>query len=130
MTTFPDARLAALTVLRDLAPTEATYGTKDYDDIPEAERPELPYVAVRVDLTTVRYPITAQAALRILVWDVSEYAAEQRAWRLHAVLLDYRGGPDMGKPSPELGPQADTDDETGRPFAVFTVSARLRPQST
>lgn len=128
MTTFPDERLAALDVLREVAPSEATYGTDDIDDFPVTNVPDLPYAAVKLDDTSVRYPISATAALRVLIWDESEFLARARAWRILAALVGYRGNASVGNFRPELGPRAVTDPDTGRPFAFFTVRARLRPQ--
>lgn len=128
MTSFADPQLAVLTVLRVLAP-EASYGTRARDDFPEGDVPALPYAQIRAGTPWFRWPVMASAPIRIVVWAETEAASTALAWRLHAFLLDYEGGPDVRGFGAQVGPAPADDPDTGRPLASFTVTARLRPHS-
>ncbi|GAA4981236.1 hypothetical protein [Actinopolymorpha pittospori] len=121
---FPDAILATLGVLRARV-ASATFGTKAPEEYPTA--PAAPYVAVAVDSSTVRYPVTETVSLRLAVWGVDDASGYALARHLRAVLLAYEGGPEVRSYGPLTGPIPTTDPATGSPLSTFTVAARLRP---
>jgi len=128
VTAFADPQLAALTILRALAPS-TTYGTKAPEEFPEGDVPVLPYAQVRAGTSAVRWPVLVSTPVRVVVWAETEAASTALAWRLLALLLDYKGGPDIRNFGDPLGPTPADDPETGRPLATFTVTARLRPKN-
>lgn len=128
MTSFVDPQIGVLRVLRALAP-DTTYGTKAHDEFPEGDVPALPYVQVRAGTPWFRWPVMATAPIRVVAWADTEAASTALAWRLHGLVLDYEGGPDVRGFSPQLGPTPADDPDTGRPLASFTVTARLRPHT-
>lgn len=131
MTTFADAQIVTLAALRAQAGTEATYGTRDLTAFPAGDVPALPYAMVRTGPTSIRYPVTATASVRVVVWADTEAASVALAWRLLAALMDYPGDATVRGFGDPLGPvPAEDPDVPGRPLASFTVAARLRPIST
>lgn len=129
-TVFPDARLAALEVLRDRVPTYAAgivFVTRDYDP-DDPDRPALPYVKVGLDATFGQYPVTRTATLRLVTHATTEAAALDIAGLCQAVLLAYEGGAKVRSFGELTGPIPTTDTTTGGPVAFLTLAARLRPQ--
>lgn len=125
---FPDALLATLSVLRTLAPAEATYGTKFLEEFPDGDIPTLPYVRLDIDATDVQWPVLATVGLRVMVWDVTDAAGLARAWRLYGVLRRYGGGSEIRAfRDPATGPVPASDPDTGRPLTSFTIAALMRP---
>ncbi|MFG3715802.1 hypothetical protein [Micromonospora sp. NPDC047730] len=125
---FLDPRAGTLAVLRALHP-DVTFGTKRLDEWPEGDVPVLPYGGVFADGTFVRQRVTATATVRVVVWAETDAAGYRLADDLHADLLAYEGGPDVGGFGPMTGPLPTTDPDTGRPMTYFTVRARLRPRT-
>lgn len=128
--TFPDAKLAALPVLRARVPAHAagvTFVTKDYapDD---PDRPALPYVVVSVDAAFGRYPVTRSATVRLVAHTETDAEAPALAGVCQAVLLAYEGDAAVRGFGELTGPIPTTDPDTGGPVAYVTVAARLRPQ--
>lgn len=124
---FPDPRLAALTVLRAIAPNDATYGTKPLDAFADAASPTMPYVMVAVDAVfRPRTPLET-ATIRVTVWHDDEFACNALARTLRANLLAYEGGADVRSFGALTGPIPTSDPDTGTPLSTFTVAARLRP---
>jgi predicted small lipoprotein YifL len=124
---FPDPMLATLTVLRALAPSEATYGTKQPEEFPADNVPTPPYAMVRTDFQQTAYPVLQTATIRVTVWGASEASGLALAGRLMAYLLSYAGDTEVRGFGDLTGPLPTTDPDTGRPISTFTVAARLRP---
>lgn len=127
MTTFPDAQLITLQVLRAVAGSLATYGTLAPEEFPSGEIPPLPYVMVRTDSTVVHYPVAATSAMRLVCYAANQADSVALAWRVNGALRDYVGNPSVRRFVDQLGPVPATDPDTGNPLCAFTVSALLRP---
>lgn len=128
---FPDAQAATLAVLRAHVSAHTdesvTYGTKPLD-VKKDGRPELPYVAVRIDATSTGVMRTDQTAtLRVAIWHKSEASGLALAQIVLGVLAAYAGDDAVRAFQERTGPIPTEDPDTGAPLSYFTVAARLRP---
>jgi hypothetical protein len=130
---FPDAQLAVVQLLRtklaartDSVATGAVVGTM----MPDGKEPSprsAPYIMVRLDGTSTRYPVDETADMRVAVWHSSEAKSLALAQLCRALLLAHAGSEQIRVVSPLTGPIPASDPESGDPLSSFTVAVRLRP---
>jgi hypothetical protein len=130
---FPDAQLAIVELLRaELADrTESFAGNAVVGTImPNGDDPNpksAPYIMVRLDGTSTRYPVDETADIRVAVWHSSEAKSLALAQLCRALLLAHAGSQTIRVVTPLTGPIPASDPESGDPLSSFTVAARLRP---
>ena len=130
---FPDAMLAVVEVLRDkldnLDPSYAagvTVGTKVPND-KSIDAPQLPYVMVRLDGSSLTQRVDEEATIRVAVWHTSEALGLALAQAARAVLLAFEGSAKIRVINPLSGVIPTSDPESGEPLSSFNVAVKLRP---
>lgn len=132
LTTFPDARIETLAVLRALLPAHAptaTAGTKTPEQLGD-RYPGAPYLMVSLDAASTTYPVVERATVRVAVWGESDASGLALAQLARGLLVSYRGGSGVRSFSTLVGPTPTDDPDSGSPLSYFTVEARLRPVPT
>lgn len=127
---FPNAQRATRDLLREILPAygeTATVSTKEPPKDPRTAAVPL-WIMVRSNPPT-RGPASANALVRITVYDPDEGSAIDRAAVIEAVLLAEQTSPSLRGFSPGSGPIPGTDPDTGATFALVSVTAHLRPRS-
>jgi hypothetical protein len=122
---FPDAMLAVLNILRAAMPAIRFGSVQQHET---TDKPT-PYVMVRLDGSTVIYPVVETATIRVSVWHSTEADGLALGQRVRAVLCGYPGGSEVRSIAPLTGSIPTTDPDTGLPLSSFTVAVRLRPTS-
>lgn len=120
---FPDAMLSILNILRAAFP-EIRFGTITPEEMRDAP---VPYVMVRTDGSSTRYPIVETTTIRVSVWHATEAQGIALAQRLLAILLVHSGDEAVRSVSMLTGAFPTSDPDTGSPLSSFTIAARLRP---
>lgn len=118
---FPDAQLAARDALRPLVPA-ATVSTRD-----AATGGPRPVIVVRAGAPSRTSRLSADAIVRLSVYAEDTGASIALAADVEALLLAGASSDRIRSFGPLTGPVASTDPDTNEPFALVTLTARLRP---
>ncbi|WP_424936672.1 MULTISPECIES: hypothetical protein [Bacteria] len=127
---FPNVQRSARDLLREVLPAygeTATVSTKEPPKDPKTGAIP-PWIMTRSNPPT-RGPASADALVRITVYDTDEGRALDRASLIEAVLLAEQTSESIRGFSPGSGPVSGTDPDTGALFALVSVTAHLRPRS-
>lgn len=120
LTTFTDARLGTLTILRDNLPAY-TYGTKLPRTVTD------PFVLIARDFSRTRYPVDERVTIRVTVYAADSAASEQVAQLCRAYLLSTPGTALIRATGSLTGPLDAVDPDTGAAMTSFTVAVHTRP---
>ena len=120
LTTFTDARLGVLTLLRAKLPAY-TYGTK----LPRTVTN--PFVLVARDFSRTRYPADERVTVRVTVYATDPAVGEQIAQLCRAHLLSTAGTALIRATGALTGPFDAADPDTGAALTSFTVAVHTRP---
>lgn len=120
LTTFGDARLAVLTLLRGELPT-FTYGTRLPRTVTD------PFVLVARDFSRTRYPVDERVTVRITVYSKDAAVGEQIAQLCRAHILSTPGTAMIRATGALTGPFDAADPDTGAALTSFTVAVHTRP---
>lgn len=126
---FPDPQLATRDLLRVLLAERVNTSHISTRDAPtdDNEAPR-PWVRVRSGSPQRYARVSAVANVRITVYAADEGEAIALASLIEALLLAEATSEDLKGFGPVSGPVSSTDPDTGEPFALVTVAARLRPR--
>lgn len=128
---FADPQRATRDALRALLPLYALDAsvTMSRPDLAEGAPLSRPHVRVRSGTVRRGSRVSAEADVRLTVYADDEGAALSLASDVEAVLLAEATTADLFGFGPISGPVPGTDTDTGRPIALVTLSARLRPHT-
>lgn len=130
---FPDPILETLKILRAELPGYVETADVDCGSVQVEEATasgvSLPYLMVALDDTRTRYPVSADARLRVTVWAAEDWRALEIGGVARAILRDSANSKVRSYGEPASGPNASSDPDSGQPLSTQTVTARLKPET-